>query len=230
MKSITSMKASVISRLASFLQFTTNPKRISDIANTRAIGDVSATQTSQGVFYPTVQSAIDDLVGRCDLPVNTVITNTDGVIPGFTSQVDQFKFTGTLLGDVSSGPGTPTPDGTPYTIYVLGFPVLVASGDSALAVAAKTQVVLQEAVIKNIALSKVEIDAVDATVLNITYNDYQTHVFAPTTERGIKIVQTTTVQPRAGYGSWDQMGTQVVTLAGGSVNGPVTLYYFKRVS
>lgn len=229
-KSITSMKAGVISRLASYLQFRINPKRLSDVANTRAIGDISASQTAQGVFYPTVQGAIDDLVGRCDLPVNTVITNTDGVIPGFTSQVDQLKFEGEVLGDIISGPGTPTPPGTPYTIYVLGFPVLVSSGDSALGVAAKAQAVLQEAVIKNIALSNVEIDATDATILNITYNDYQTHVFEPYYERGIKMTQTVTVSPRAGYGSWDQLGTQEITLAGGSVNGNITLYYFKRVS
>lgn len=219
-KSITRSKASVISRLADFLQFNTNPLDITAVSGNRPIGGVSATQTNKGVFFPTVQSAIDDLANRCDLPVNTVVQNTDGVVPGFTNQSDQLKFSGVTTG----------PAGTPHMIYVLGFPVLVNPTDTAILVASKAYSVLLDATVEGTAIQSVSIDTADLTVLNITYNDYQSHIFPDVTQHGITISQTTVVQPRAGYGNWEQMGTQDVTLAGGSVNGTITLYYFKRVS
>lgn len=218
-KSVTRSKAGVISRLADFLQFRTNPTKTTEVAGNRAIGGVSVSQTLKGIFYPTVQSAIDDLANRCDLPINTVVHNTDGVIPGFTSQSDQLKFDGIIAGD--SGP---------KMIYVLGFPVTVESTDTAILVASKAAAVLTDASVNGIAISTVEIDTADSSILNITYNDYQDHVIEPTIQQGVSITQTIVVQPRAGYGNWEQMGTQDVTLTGGSVNGTITLYYFKRVS
>ncbi|AHY25142.1 baseplate wedge subunit [Pectobacterium bacteriophage PM2] len=211
-------KAGVVSRFADFLQFITNPFKTNEVAGERPIGGVSATQTSKGVFYPTVQSAIDDLSGRCDLEINSVIVNTDGIVPGFVNQSDQIKFSGTVIGT-----GT-------KMIYVLGFPVIIDSSDTPEIIATKAEAVLIEAVINSIAIKSVSVDNTDASILNITYNDYQNHVFEEDVQHGVKITQTTVVSPRAGYGNWERLGTQSVTLTGGTVNGTITLYYFQRVS
>ena len=59
MKTLTNKKAGVISRLASYLEFQNTSKNITAVMGQRAIGGPSATQTTEGIFYPTVQSAID---------------------------------------------------------------------------------------------------------------------------------------------------------------------------
>lgn len=220
MFSLSRSKAGVISRLADYLQFRLNPNKIDFVAGQRAVGGPSASQTQLGIFYPTVQGAIDDLVGRCDLPVNSVVINTDGLPPGFTNQTDQLKFSGVVQGA----------PGSEQMIYVLGFPVKVAEGDTDIAVAAKAHAVLTDAVVNSIAISSVEIDSTDSTVLNITYNDYQTHIYQPVSQYGISITQTIVVEGKAGYGNWARMGTVDQTLTGGEVDGNITLYYFRRES
>lgn len=218
--SVTHNKVGLISRLADFLQFRPNTTKPDFVAGERPLGGISVSQTSKGTFYPTIQGAIDDLAGRCDLPVNSVIVNTDGLTPGFINQNDQLKFTGTIAGTVGSS----------YMIYVLGFPVLVEATDSAAAVASKAFNVLTDAVVNSMGIKSVEINSGDSSVLNIIYNDYQNHIFEPSNQRGVTITQTVVVEGRAGYGDWRRMGTQDITLTGGSVNGPITLYYFQRVS
>lgn len=220
MFSLSRSKAGVISRLADYLQFRLNPNKTDFVAGQRVVGGPSASQTQLGIFYPTVQGAIDDLVGRCDLPVNTVVINTDGLPPGFTNQTDQLKFSGVVQGA----------PGSEQMIYVLGFPVKVAEGDTDIAVAAKAHAVLTDAVVNSIAISSVEIDSTDSTVLNITYNDYQTHIYQPVPQYGISITQTIVVEGKAGYGNWARMGTVDQTLTGGEVDGNITLYYFRRES
>lgn len=220
MFSLSRSKAGVISRLADYLQFRLNPNKTDFVAGQRGVGGPSASQTQLGIFYPTVQGAIDDLVGRCDLPVNSVVINTDGLPPGFTNQTDQLKFSGIVQ-------GTP---GSEQMIYVLGFPVKVVEGDTDIAVAAKAHAVLTDAVVNSIAISSVEIDSTDSTVLNITYNDYQTHIYQPVPQYGISITQTIVVEGKAGYGNWARMGTVDQTLTGGEVDGNITLYYFRRES
>lgn len=224
MKSLTQMKAHVISRLAGYLQFVTNTKKPTMVGNTRPIGGINATQTSDGVFYPTVQGAIDDLIGRCDLPINTVITNTDGVRPGFTSQSDQIKVTGII--EAPEGYN----DGDEVIIKVFGYPVKVLVGDTDIAVASKIKLAIDDLIVANECFSSVVINTLDNTVLNITYNDYQNRVLPTYYQSGVTITQTIVAEAKAGYGQWEQQGTASVTLTGGSVNGPLTLYYFKRVS
>lgn len=223
MKSITRMKAGVISRLASYLQFVTNSKLPTLVANTRPVGGLNVSQTTQGVFYPTVQGAIDDLTGRCDLPINSIIMNTDGITPGFKLQSDQIKFEGTVTSDVGVA-------GDDIIIHVFGYPLTVLIGDTAEQVAAKAQALINTLVLKNECFTSCDINTSDASVLNITYNDYQSHVIESKTELGITISQTIVSPSKPGYGVWNQQGTADIVLTGGSVNGTLTVYYFKRVS
>lgn len=220
MFSLTRSKAGVISRLADYLQFRVNKSKPTFVANQRPLGGVSASQTMKGIFYPTIQGAIDDLAGRNDLPVNSVVINTDGLPPGFNNQSDQLKFTGQVIGN----------PGESKMIYVLGFPVTVEVGDTDIAVASKAYAVLADALVNTIAISSVEIDSADATVLNITYNDYQNHIYTPEPQYGISITQTIVVEGKSGYGNWARMGIVDQPLVGGEVDGSITLYYFRRES
>lgn len=220
MFSLTRSKAGLVSRLADYLQFRTNPKNENVIAGQRELGGVSASQTSKGIFYPTVQSAIDDLYGRAELPVGSVVMAMTNEPPKTINQSDQLAFTGEVAGEV----------GEQIMIYVLGFPVIVEGTDSAILVASKAQAVLTQAVVDSIAIQSVEIDAADASVLNITYNDYQNHVFEPETQYGITMTQTIVVEPQPGYGIWEWLGGASTTLVGGSINGPATFHYFQRTS
>lgn len=220
MFSLSRSKASVISRLADYLQFRTNPKKPAFVAGQRALGAPNVSTTSQGVFYPTIQGAIDDLAGRCELPIDTVIINVSGTAPRVINQSDQLAFTGEVMGE----------PGTQLMIYIFGFPVIVEGGDSAIAVASKVQAALAEAVISGTGIASVELDSTDASILNITYNDYQDHVFEPVSQYGITMTQTTVVEPQPGYGDWEWLGSTAQTLAGGSVDGTITLHYFKRTA
>ncbi|BAQ22828.1 baseplate wedge subunit [Edwardsiella phage PEi20] len=220
MFSLTRSKAGLVSRLADYLQFRTNPKKPAFVAGQRPLGAANVSATSKGIFYPTVQGAIDDLAGRCELPIDSVIMNVSGTAPRVINQSDQLAFTGDVIGEV----------GTQIMIYVFGFPVIVEGGDSSIAVASKVQAVLAEAVISGTAIASVEVDATDASILNITYNDYQDHVFEPESQYGVTMTQTTVVEPQPGYGDWEWLGSAAQTLAGGSVDGTITFHYFKRTA
>lgn len=220
MTTLTNKKASVLSRHAGHLQFDYITTDSTAVAGNRYIGGPSANQTNNGVFYPTVQSAIDDIAFRAELPVGSIITRHENTAPGFISQSDKIKFTGSISGETL---------GATVLIKVFGFPVEVIVGDSSVLVASKVNDVLLTAISQGLILAETSIDALDQSILNITYNDYQNHIFAPTTQYGCVMEQTIVQQPRAGYGQWEYLGAQDVTLQGGSVNGSTTLYHYKRV-
>ncbi len=221
MKTLTNKKAGVISRHASYLEFQNTSKNITAVMGQRAIGGPSATQTTEGIFYPTVQSAIDDIAFRYELPVGSVITNTNNLSPAAISQSDKIKFTGSI-----SGAGV----GDTVLFFIFGIPVEVIVGDSAVLVASKVNDALLTAVADSLIVSSSAIDSVDQSILNITYNDYQNHNFAPFAQYGCTLSQTITQQPRGGYGSWEYLGTSTQTLSGGTANGAISLYHYKRVS
>ncbi|BBC78226.1 baseplate wedge subunit [Escherichia phage EcS1] len=219
-------KAGVYSRDADHIEFRQDLTKPAVVAGNNKFGDVTVSQLSSGFDFPTVQSAINDLQYRCEVPVNGVVMNTSGVIPTFLQQNDQWKITGEIKPTASS-----STTGDAVMIYFLGFPVMVSVGDQPVKIASEIQKVLNEASINLKAISTAAIDATDTTIINVKYLDYQHHVFEPLELQGALATQTTVVLPQAGYGTWEQMGTQSVTLAGGSANGtPFTMYYFKRTA
>lgn len=217
-KSVTRSKAGVLSRFADFLQFRLNPKKLTFVAEQRQLGAPSASQTSRGIFWPTVQGAIDDLAGRSEVPVGGVLINTSGNEPRSISQSDRIAVSGTVLGT------------GPVMIYVFGYPITVEGGDTDIAVAGKIAAAFVELMVNGAPFSTVEVDPTDSTILNITYNDYQDHVFEPLVQKGITLTQTTVVEPQPGYGEWEWLGSIDQTLSGGSSTGPVTFFYYKRTS
>ncbi|ACL78380.1 gp11 baseplate wedge subunit and tail pin [Escherichia phage JS10] len=218
---LTEMKSGLKSRLADYLELSYTSDKPTAVADQRPIGGPSANQTQKGVYFPTVQSAIDDIAFRTELPVNSVIITTENRAPGFIQQSDKITFTGSI----SSGGEL----GDPVIIKVFGLPVEVLVGDSSVLVASKVNDVFLDAIANSYILAETSIDALDQSTLNIKYNDYQNHIFSPYKQSGCTISHTIVQQPRAGYGKWEYLGNSTQSLAGGTVNGTIPLYYYKRL-
>jgi hypothetical protein len=218
---LTEMKSGLKSRLASYLEFSFTSKEPTAVANQRPIGGPSANQTMQGVYYPTVQSAIDDIAFRAELPVNSVITLTENRAPGFIQQSDKLTFTGSISSGGEIGETT--------IIKVFGLPVEVIVGDSSVLVASKVNDMLLTAIANGYIMAETAIDSLNQSTLNIKYNDYQNHVFPTYKQAGCTISQVIVQEPRAGYGHWEYLGNTTESLTGGTVNGTATFYHYKRV-
>lgn len=188
------------------------------IGNNLPIGSPSIDQTIKGVTYPNVQDAIKDLQSLYELPINSVVTNTDGIEPGSVSQVDVYKFSGAVSAEGLSV-------GDPVILNVFGFPVPVLVGDTSDEVSTKAKVVLDEAAFKNNVFRTIA--APVTSELQVTYIDQKPHVLPSYTTSGIRIEQVINSPSRPGYGSWTKIGTADVTLSG---QPNTTIFYFKRVS
>lgn len=188
------------------------------VANKQPYGKPCIDSIQRGVDYPNAQSAIDDLAATFELPINTVIITNDGISPGGSSQQDEFKFVG-----IAADPNLAT--GSTIVFNFLGFDVKVLVGDSAEEVAAKVKTVLEIAVSNQLAIDRVNFGAT-LDILQITYNDFQHHLVSEYTSRGVKVTQNIITPPRSGYGIWNRLGTQTITLDGSA--GSTVLTYFRR--
>ncbi|ADJ19478.1 baseplate wedge subunit [Acinetobacter phage 133] len=188
------------------------------IGNNLPIGSLSIDQTIKGVTYPNVQDAIKDLQSLYELPINSVVINTDGIEPGSVSQVDVYKFSGVVSSDIHNL-------GDPVVLNVFGFPVDVLVGDTSDEVSTKAKVVLDSAAFNNIVFRNIA--APITSELQVTYIDQKTHILPSYTNMGIKIEQVITSPSRPGYGSWTKIGTADLVLSG---QPNTTVFYFKRVS
>ena len=205
------------SKMASFSKFEVKKNDIL-VGNNQPYGSVTIEQTKEGIMYPNVQAAIDDMVALYTLPINTIITNTDGISPGGISQVDSFNFDGTV-----SYNGLP--NGTSVKFNFFGFYTDVLVGDTADEVASKVKIQLGIAASQGLVFDSVE-NGQTLDVLQIRYNDTQDHYLEEFTELGITVTPSTLSPAKNGYGSWSRIGTEKKTLDGSS--GEITIYYFKR--
>ncbi len=205
------------SRDASHHEFALKPGSIL-VGNNQPYGSLTINQTAVGVNYPNVQAAIDDMPALYTLPLNTIISNVDGISPAGTSQIDEFKFTGQI-----KDPSKLTGDPIQFNFY--GFPTTVLVGDTGEEVAGKVKLQLELAKSAGKVINNVIFGAT-LDILQIKYNDFQTHVLDQTVQYSVKVVQTTISPAKSGYGVWSRVGTQTITLDGASA--PTLFYYFKR--
>lgn len=209
--------ASNYSREASYHEFAVKTGSL-DVGNTQPYGSPTISETSKGILYPNTQSAIDDLAAMFTTGIGGVHISEDGINPAGSSQVDEFKFTG-IVQDADKLAG----DDINFDFY--GFPTVVKVGDTGEEVAAKVKLKLEEAASANYVINTVGFGAT-LDILQIKYNDYQTHVLPKRSYKNITTEQTTVSPAKSGYGVWTRIGTQTLTLDGAT--SPVTLYYFKR--
>lgn len=213
-------KAGVISRHADFLNYRKNPAQI-DVLNNQAVGSVTISQLARGFYDANVESAINDVHNMARADIGTVVTNTSGVSPEGTAQVDYWTFSGDVLDD------TLTP-GTPVVINVFGLAVKATIGMTDNELTAQVRIALQEAIANQIAISSYKDHPTEGNKLQVTYLDNQRHVLPAYASFGVTISQEILSEAKSGYGTWNLLGAQTVTLDNHST--PTVFYHFVRAS
>jgi hypothetical protein len=202
----------VPSRLADELEYRTTTNTFS--GNTNPLGELDITQKSLNVNYPTIQGALDDLIGAF-LDVNSVITNTDGENPSGISQVDSVKFNGFI-------------DNDNKITNIFGLPFKFELGDMAEEVAAKFVVQVNEYITKNKFFTFAQVNSSDSTIVDLRYIDFRYHPPYSTIVNGITVETILSSPHKSGYGTWAKLGTSTIALD--TLSDPLTLYYFKRIA
>lgn len=210
--------ARVPSREADFLQFNVGTKQPL-IGGKRSIGGANIDQTSRGVMYDNVQSAIDDLYSLSEqVPINAVITMTEDDPPIAIQQVESLTFDGTVQ--------NPNPEETQATIHVYGFPFVFDNTTNASTVCETVYNKFTEFVAEDKYFDEVNRKGLNGEILEVRFIDSVPHPATVVNENGITITGVIDVNARSGYGSWTKLGEG--TLPG--VTPEVVVYYFKRIA
>ena len=190
--------------------------------NNQSYGSTTISQAKDGVMTPNVQAAIDDVaVMAQNQGINSVVTNTDGISPQGSPQIDSYKFAGTVL---TAGKQT----GEETFVDCFGFKVKAIVGDTATDFADKALDRLKEGMSKGIAFTKIVKSSTALSTIEVTYKDYQPHELEQYTNQGITITPTVLSPSKPGYGTWSLLGNTNIQLDG--QKNPIKLYYFTRTS
>lgn len=218
--SLLNNKAGVISRLADFLGFRLKTNDI-DVMNNQAVGSVTISQLARGFYDPNVESAINDLHAFSIRDVGTVITNITGVSPEGVSQTDYWAFSGSVT-DSSLNTGDPV------TVLVFGLPVSATVGMTSVEFVAQVRLAVQNAIAEFTAIDSYKDHPTDGSKLEIKYLDNQQHILNTYSIKGITISQEIISESKPGYGTWNLLGAQTVTLD--SHVTPTVFYHFERTA
>jgi hypothetical protein len=188
--SINRQASGITERNAGFIEF--------DQTNTWGqIGDPKAAQEQDGVDWPNVQSAIDDIYDIARVPpggvVTTISSNNPGVEPTVSnSQVTKITVT-----------GTPSANGT---VVIDGISVAFLSTDTTAGIATK----IRDALIADTAL--ISSATVSTNTVTYTYVDANAHNTFSGVVSGVTF--TSEVQTLGGdvgyigYGTWQLLGSE----------------------
>lgn len=216
--------AEVPSRKADYLEFSPDGAQ-AIVGNKNPIGLTTTTQTNLGVWYPNIQSAIDDLSSMLTGNIGDVVINTSGINPAGIQQVTQIAFSGTASVQISTAPGTII---TSAKTVILGFPITVDDGDTSDQIATKLKAEMDTYVLQNKVIDNVTQDGTDPGILSIRHIDYQNHDVEDFNVYGVSAVMTVASPPKVGYGTWFKIGQEAKTFGGGTVS--YTLNYFQRIA
>lgn len=210
--------AKVPSREADFLEYEIGTKAPL-IGGKRSIGGANIDQTSKGVNYPNVQSAIDDLYTLVEqIPVNGIVTMAVDEPPIAIQQVESITFSGTVL---NADPGQ-----TKATVHVYGFPFTFDNNTNASTVCETVFDKFTEFVAEEKYFDMVNRKGVNGDILEVRFIDSVPHPATAKTENGIGMNGTIDVAAKSGYGTWSKLGSAELP----GVTPAVTVYYFKRIS
>lgn len=219
MISVSSSKAGLKSRSAAFLQYELASGSI-DVMNTQPLGSNTISQKYQGVDFPNVQSAIEDIRGFAILPIGSIVINDTGTSPEGIQQIDDWTFTGAVEVEGKNA-------GDSVLVDVYGFMVPATVGDTDTEFTAKVKTVLENAITAGEIISSVEVSSSAGNILNVKYIDNQEHVLPAYSSCGISVSASIQSPSKVGYGAWELIGRQSLTFDGASA--PTVLQYFKRV-
>lgn len=207
------------SRRATHIEYQTKPG--TQIMGVRNIGGPTVESFIDGVDYPNVQSAIDDLQTLTMLPINAIYVSDVQTSPEGVRQAEMLTFSGSVLPS----------EFNKSVIYVYGIPFIVDAGTNADAVCDIVLAKFEEMRDADILFYSVQRQTGTTTpILEIQFIDSADHGNIENFSNwGIVVQREITVPGKPGYGNWEYMGKEGKTLTGGSVTDPFELYYFKRI-
>ncbi|QFR55796.1 baseplate wedge subunit tail pin [Yersinia phage JC221] len=189
------------------------------IGGKRTIGGANIDQLRNGVTYPNVQSAIDDLYTLVEqIQVNGVYTTTVDEPPIAIQQVNTITFSGTVA--------NPDPSQTKAVIHVYGFPFIFDNGTNASTVCEAVYDKFTDFVAHDQYFDVVNRKGLNGEILEIRFIDAVPHPAETYTENGITMTESIDVKARSGYGTWSKLGAAPLS----GVTPAVTVYYFKRIA
>ena len=206
--------AKVPSREAVFLQFDPHTVDPTGVMGVKPIGGPNVDALINGVNYPNIQNAIDELAATTQLPINAIYTSAENTAPRGIQQSERLTFSGQVTG----APGATA------VVYVYGVPVVCDVGDNADAVCNKVLAEFTQMKNSNIAFSTVERQEGTVTpILNVKFIDNCAHVnLGDFVSQGITVQREVLSPGQAGYGTWTALGQEE--------KFGVTMYYFKRIA
>ncbi|UOX40535.1 baseplate wedge subunit [Aeromonas phage GomatiRiver_11] len=207
------------SRHATHIEYMTKPG--TDVMGRRNIGGPTVDSYIDGVVYPNVQSAIDELQTLANTRIGQIFTAKERVSPAGVQQAEMLTFDGVVAGDA----------GGKAVVYVYGIPFIIDVGTNADTVCNIVLAKFEEMRDNNILFSMVERQAGTTTpILEVQFIDSATHVnIEDFNSSGIKVKREVTVPGVPGYGVWDYLGQETKTFTGGTATDPVVLHYFERI-
>ena len=223
-KSNTREGAKVISRSADYLEYRQN-KNNPVIGDTNDIGSYSTDQTNAGVWYPTVQAAIEDLYSISIGNVGDIKINTTGTMPSGSSQIGRVSFDG-QVDIIQYNSNEPIKS---VMIDVLGIPLELTQGETSDQIAAKFEQAGKDYVLKNLLFSDINQMSDSPSIVEFQHNDYRTHSYPDAGKKyGLNINFSVSSPCRNGVGTWVFIGQEAKTFAGSDT--VTTLYYYKRIA
>lgn len=209
--------AKVPSREADYLQYNMGDKSPL-IGGKRSIGAANIDQTRKGVWYPNVQSAIDDLFSMAEqFPINGILTTTDTFPPAAVQQVETITFSGIVTNT--------DPNQGKAVIHVYGFPFIFENTTNASTVCETVFNFFNDMVADEKVFDLVTRKGSTGELLEVRFIDAVSHPVTNTTENGITMQGTIDVKARPGYGTWSKLGEADLP-----VDPAVHVYYFKRIA
>lgn len=217
--------AKVSSREANFLEYKQHTG-ISDnpvVGNTNDLGTVGTEQSTLGVWYPTVQAAIEDLNSLLIGNIGDVTINSTGISPQGVQQIGSVKFEGTV--EFIDNGETPV---TSAVVEILGFPVTFEAGETSDQIAVKFVEAVTPYVDNNKVFAQIEQMSADPSTVQFRHVDYRIHSYSDTKKYGIQMNFEIASPARNGSGTWIKLGQESKTFE--NATDSVTLHYYKRTS
>ncbi|QOI66656.1 hypothetical protein [Erwinia phage FBB1] len=192
------------------------------VGDTNDIGGIGNEQIEKGIWYPNVQSALEDLSSLILGNIGDVDINTTGTSPQGVQQLGNVKFSGTVAFI------TEQTETTSKIVEIMGIPVTLESGETADQVAVKFVNAVKPYINDNKLFAQIEQMSSDPTTVEFRHIDYRDHTYTNQKMYGIEANFTLSSPARKGVGTWIKLGQEAKTFEG--ADDPVTLHYFKRLA
>lgn len=196
------------------LKFDNSQGRVAQIGGKSKVGDPCIDALSQGVSYPNVFSALQQIENTM-IPVNGILFTAENYDPAGIGTTE--RITVQLPNQSVQNNGI---------IYIYGIPVELKIGEALTTVTQKISDKLALMIENDLGIDNIYRPVGTQDVLDVTFIDRNYHevVDIDDTVLGVKITGEIIVQPQTGYGTWDKIGVNDTLVPG------VELSIWRRIS